>query len=83
LERRDREEGWMSNEQVFERWLKLGGNSISEVKRMNWDRNKLCNQLYNAGLAKTMGLFEKKREGATWYHRLNIEPEKIFVKQVG
>ena len=80
LERRDREEGWMSNEQVFERWLKLGGNSISEVKRMNWDRNKLCNQLYNAGLAKTMGLFEKKRVGTTWYHRLNIEPEKIFVK---
>ena len=80
-ERKDSNEGWLSNEQVFERWLKLGGNSNSDVKRMNWERNKLCNQLYKAGLSKTMGLFERKRVGVAWYHRLKIEPEQIFVKQ--
>lgn len=76
-ERKSSEEGWLNNEQVFERWLELGGNSSSELKRMNWERNKLCNQLYQAGLAKTMGLFEKKRVGVTWYHRLNLEPKQI------
>lgn len=72
-------DGWLNNEQVFERWLELGGNRVSEVKRMNWERNKLCNQLFQAGLAKTMGLFEKKRIGVTWYHRLNLEPAQISV----
>lgn len=69
--------GWRSKEEIFEVWIALGGNETSNAKRVNWERSKICTKLFEQGVAGTNELFEGRREGSVWLHRLNIASSNI------
>ena len=70
---------WVRNDDVYPYWIELGGNQSSKVERINWERNKLCRTLFKLGLMGTQDMFEKARQGKSWYMRLNIPLEKITI----
>ena len=72
--------GWMSSDAVFQEWLELGGNPESEVTRVKWERNKLCNRLFELGVMNASNLFEKKRVGTQWYHRVSLPESQLEIK---
>jgi len=80
LARIDNSDGWMNSEEAFKEWLGLGGNPDSEVTRIKWERNKLCNRLFELGVMNASNLFEKKRVGTQWYHRISLPESQLEIK---
>lgn len=73
-------EGWMNSMDAFEQWKELGGNPDSEVTRIKWERNKLCNRLFEQGVMNVSNIFEKKRVGRQWLHRISLPRTQLEIK---
>ena len=73
------EDGWITREEAYERWIELGGNPSSPSQRIGWMRGKLKTHLAKAGLADVDALFESRRLGQWYANRLGLMPEQIVV----
>jgi hypothetical protein len=71
--------GYRETREVFERWVALGGKSNSSLERMSWMRHRLRTQLETLGVAAAESLFERRRVGSRWSHRLVLLPETLIL----
>lgn len=71
------EDPWISTSEAYETWLAHGGNEQSSVERISWERNKLCQYLEQQNIVHARKLFERKKHGKEWLHRLSILPQNI------
>ena len=69
--------GYLTTEEAFRAWVELGGNPQSEPERLSWMRNRLRIQLDQHGVGAPDGLFERRRMGPTWQHRVSIPGERL------
>ena len=77
---RDADCGYLTAAEAFDAWVRLGGNPESSVQRVSWLRNRLRKNLEEHDVAGGE-LFERRRLGATWQHRLRLASDRIFLPQ--
>ncbi len=75
------ESGYRSTAAAFERWVALGGKVDSSHERLSWMRHRLRSQLESLGVAAAGELFERRRTGVQWSHRLSLAPETLILPE--
>lgn len=73
------EGGWLNSDEVFSKWLELGGNKTSSKERLGWERGKIRTLLSGKGTVGTKHLFELKRKANAAEVRLNILAKNITI----
>lgn len=68
------EGGWLSNVDAQAGLARLGVDMVAGPERMNWDRHRIRSALAELGVTSLHLLFERKRVGRRWRHRLGIQP---------
>lgn len=68
------EGGWLSNVDAQAGLSQLGVDMVAGPERMNWDRHRLRSALTELGVTSLHCIFERKRVGRRWLHRLGIQP---------
>jgi len=76
---RDAHAGYRSTAAAFDRWVELGGKADSSLERLSWMRHRLRSQLESLGVAAAGELFERRRVGTRWSHRLSLEPDTLVL----
>ncbi len=66
--------GWLSNIDAQIAVMSLGTEMEVGPERMNWDRHRLRSALVELGITDVSNLFERKKVGAHWVHRLGLRP---------
>lgn len=64
---------WVNTEEAYLDWIGLGGSSESPTDRINWERNKIMGKLNKQGTFPLVNLFQRRRQGSTWEHKLAFE----------
>ncbi len=72
-------DSFLATSVAFDGWLSNGGHADSEPKRLAWERAKLRSLLVKAGVVGVNNLFERRRDGASWSHRLCLSPAMITI----
>ena len=71
--------GWLTAQEIYNRWVDLGGNASSKMDRPGFERGKLRNQLTKQSVTSVKSLFERRASGARTEIRLNMPPDGISV----
>ena len=71
----DTDTSWLTTEEAFLDWISLGGSEDSPSERINWERNKIMGKLSKQGSFPVVGLFQRRRRGSIWEHRLDFSGE--------
>ena len=66
---------WLTTEEAFLDWINLGGSEESPSERINWERNKIIGKLSKQGTFPISVLFQRRRRGASWEHKLDFNGE--------
>jgi hypothetical protein len=66
---------WLTTEEAFVDWVNLGGSNESPTERITWERNKIMGKLSKQGLFPLSNLFQRRRRGVAWEHRLDFSGE--------
>lgn len=74
---RDRDCGYRTTREARAAWIALGGNPESPPERLAWLRNRLRTMLDEVGVVGSAELFERRRRGREWSHRLVLDPEMV------
>lgn len=67
--------GWLCNADAQVGMGQLGVEMAAGPERMNWDRHRLRSALQELGVSDLDRLFERKRTGRQWVHRLGVRPQ--------
>ncbi len=66
-------DGWMTNAKALGVFVSLGGSSVEDPRRMNWERSRLRQRLREAGANGVDQLFAKRRVEGLTEHRLELD----------
>lgn len=67
--------GWLRNVDAQVGMQGLGVEMAAGPERMNWDRHRLRSALQELEVGDLDRLFERKRTGRQWMHRLGVRPQ--------
>jgi hypothetical protein len=74
---RDTDCGYRTTREARTAWIALGGNMDSPPERLAWLRNRLRSMLVNSGVSGAETLFERRRQGRVWSHRVVLDPDNL------
>ena len=75
---RDADCGYRTTGEARVAWIALGGNPDSPPERLAWLRNRLRSMLEESGISGAETLFERRRQGRVWSHRVAVDPENLL-----
>jgi len=71
--------GWLSAQEVYDRWVAIGGNPKSKLDRPGFERGKLRTQLTKQGALDVKKLYERQSSGYRTTIRLALDPASISI----
>ncbi|HCH64002.1 MAG TPA: hypothetical protein DFR83_14445 [Deltaproteobacteria bacterium] len=74
---RDANCGYRTTREALSAWIALGGNPDSPPERLAWLRNRLRSMLAESGISGAEALFERRRQGRVWSHRIALDPDNL------
>jgi len=70
---------WLTSEEAFSDWINLGGLPDSPPERIHWERNKILGKLNKEHAFPLISLFQRRRRGVIWEHRLEFSGDIEFI----
>ncbi len=72
---------WRTVDEVYQRWVEVGGNAKSLKSRINWERGKIRNRLRDLGVSGVKQLFLKKSIEGVNEFRLALTKSQITLER--